>query len=133
MPSWLSARLLMRLDAAGDAALALFLLSSSWDALYEALGLPPPKPAFYAQLLGVALVALAVVEWRLAGRPGQRDLALALAIGSALAAAVIVVWLAAGKVVAETHGKVNLWLLATFLALAAVLHARVATASDARR
>jgi hypothetical protein len=58
----LPGRLVMRLDAVCDAALALFLLASSWDGLCEFLGLPLPKPAFYAQLLGVALVALAIVE-----------------------------------------------------------------------
>ena len=86
-------RLVLRLDAICDASLAIFLLASSWDALFEFLGLPVPKPALYAQLLGAALVGLAIVEWLVAGRPGQREVARGVAVGSALAATLIVVWL----------------------------------------
>ena len=67
--------LFLRFDALCDAVLAVFLLASTWDGLYEFLGLPVPKPAFYAQLLGAALVALAIVEWTIAGRPGAREVA----------------------------------------------------------
>ena len=117
-------RLVFRLDAICDAVLAVFLLSSTWDGLYEFLGLPVPKPAFYAQLLGAALVAFAIVEWRLAGRPGSRDLAGGVAVGSALAAAILVVWLLSGRVVGDAHGEVILWFVAAFLALEAGLHVR---------
>ena len=48
----------MRLDALCDASLAVFLLAATWDGLYDFLGLPLPHPPFYAQLLGVALLAL---------------------------------------------------------------------------
>jgi hypothetical protein len=117
-------RLFLRLDAVCDAVLAVFLLSSTWDALYDFLGLPVPKPAFYAQLLGAALVAFAIVEWRLAGRPGSRELAGGVAVGSGLAVAILVVWLLSGRVVGETHGEVILWFVAAFLALEAAVHAR---------
>jgi hypothetical protein len=117
-------RLVFRLDAACDAALALFLLAATWDDLYEFLGLPVPKPALYAQLLGAALVALAIAEWTLAGRPGSRELAGAVAVGSGLAAAIIVVWLLSGRVQGDAHGEVILWFVAAFLALEAGLHAR---------
>jgi hypothetical protein len=117
-------RLVFRLDAICDAVLAVFLLSASWDGLYEFLGLPVPKPAFYAQLLGAALVALAIVEWRLAGRPGSHELAGGVAVGSALAAAILVVWLVSGRVVGDVHGEVILWFVAAFLALEAALHTR---------
>ena len=117
-------RLIFRLDAICDAVLAVFLLSASWDGLYDFLGLPVPKPALYAQLLGAALVAFAIVEWRLAGRPGSRELAGAVAVGSVLAAAIIAVWLLSGRVVADAHGEVILWFVAAFLALEAGLHAR---------
>ena len=116
--------LFFRLDAICDAVLAVVLLASSWDGLYDFLGLPVPKPALYAQLLGAALVAFAIVEWRLAGRPGSRELAGAVAVGSALAAAILVVWLLSGRVVADAHGEVILWFVAAFLALEAGLHAR---------
>jgi hypothetical protein len=117
-------RLIFRLDAICDAVLAVFLLSASWDGLYDFLGLPVPKPALYAQLLGAALVAFAIVEWRLAGRPGSRELAGGVAVGSALAAAIIAVWLLSGRVVADAHGELILWFVAAFLALEAGLHAR---------
>jgi hypothetical protein len=117
-------RLVFRLDAACDAVLAVVLLASPWDGLYEFLGLPVPKPAFYAQLLGAALVALATVEWRLAGKPGSRELAGAVAVGSALAVAILVVWLLSGRVLGDVHGEVILWFVAAFLALEAALHAR---------
>jgi hypothetical protein len=117
-------RLFLRLDAVCDAVLALFLLSSTWDALFDFLGLPVPKPAFYAQLLGAALVAFAIVEWRLAGKPGSRELAGAVAVGSGLAVVILVVWLLSGRVLGDVHGEVILWFVTAFLALEAALHAR---------
>jgi hypothetical protein len=117
-------RLFLRLDAVCDAVLAVFLLSSTWDALYDFLGLPVPKPAFYAQLLGAALVAFAIVEWRLAGRPGSRELAGGVAVGSGLAVAILVVWLLSGRVRGDAHGEVILWFVAAFLGLEAAVHAR---------
>jgi hypothetical protein len=116
--------LFLRLDAICDAVLALFLLSSTWDDLYDFLGLPVPKPAFYAQLLGAALVALAIVEWTIAGRPGARQVAGGVAVGSALATAILVVWLVSGRVQGEPHGELILWFVAAFLALEAAVHAR---------
>lgn len=118
------AKLLLRLDALCDAGLALFLLSSTWDELYEFLGLPVPKPAFYAQLLGAALVALAIVEWTIAGRPGAREVAGGVTVGSTLGAAILAVWLLSGRVRGDVHGEVILWFVAGFLALEAALHAR---------
>lgn len=117
-------KLVLRLDAICDAGLALFLLASSWDALFEFLGLPVPKPALYAQLLGAALVALAIVEWLIAGRPGQREVARGVAVGSFLAAALIVVWLVSGRLPADGHGEAILWFVAAFLLLEGALHAR---------
>jgi hypothetical protein len=118
------ARLFLRLDAVCDAVLAVFLLLSVWDGLYEFLGLPVPKPALYAQLLGAALVALAIVEWTLAGKPGSRELAGGVAVGSALAVAILVVWLLSGRVLGDAHGEVILWFVAAFLAVEAAVHAR---------
>jgi len=83
----LSQALVLRVDAVSNAALAVFLLAATWDWLYDFFGLPLPEPPFYAQLLGAALVAFAIVEWKLAGTPGERAVTLAAAVGSALAAA----------------------------------------------
>jgi hypothetical protein len=118
------ARVFFRLDAVCDAVLAAFLLASTWDDLYDFLGLPVPKPAFYAQLLGAALVALAIAEWALAGKPGSRELAGGVAVGSGLAAAILVVWLVSGRVLGDGHGEVILWFVAAFLAAEAAVHAR---------
>jgi hypothetical protein len=104
--------------------LAVFLLSSTWDGLYDFLGLPVPKPALYAQLLGAALVAFAIVEWRLAGRPGSRELAGGVAVGSALAVVILLVWLLSGRVLGDVHGEIILWFVAAFLALESAIHAQ---------
>ena len=117
-------RLVLRLDAICDASLAIFLLASSWDALFEFLGLPVPKPPLYAQLLGAALVGLAIVEWLVAGRPGQREVARGVAVGSALAATLIVVWLLSGRLPTDGNGDLILRFVAAFLGLEAALRAR---------
>jgi hypothetical protein len=118
----LSPRLVLRIDAVSNASLAALFLAASWDDLFEFFGLPLPQPAWYAQLLGAALVAIAVLEWRLAGTAAARATAGAVALGSALAAGILVAWLAAGKSGADSHGIVVLWSAAAFLALAAALH-----------
>jgi hypothetical protein len=113
---------LLRLDAIGDALLAAFLLAASWDDLYGWLGLPAPKPPWYAQLLGVALIAIALVEWATAGKPGEREVSRMVAPANALAAAVLVAWLAVGETGADLHGEILLWTIAASLALEAWLH-----------
>jgi hypothetical protein len=118
----LSQALVLRVDAASNAALAAFLLAATWDALYEFFGLPLAEPPIYAQLLGAALVAFAIVEWTLAGTPAERTVTLAAAVGNALAAAVLVVWLLAADTNLDTHGQVALWSVAAFLAAAAIVH-----------
>ena len=119
--------LVLRIDAVSNGILAVFLLAATWDALYDFFGLPLPEPPFYAQLLGAALVAFAIVEWALAGTPAQRAVTFAAAVGSAIAAAVLVVWLLIADTDLDTHGKVALWSVAAFLAAAAVIHTVVLT------
>jgi hypothetical protein len=121
----LSRQLVLRIDAVSNASLAALFLAATWDELFEFFGLPLPRPAYYAQLLGAALVAVAMLEWRLAGTAAARAMAGALAIGNALAAAILVIWLAAGETGADSHGLVVLWSAAAFLALAAAAHALV--------
>lgn len=129
----LSERALIRLDAVFDAGLASFLLAASWDGLYEFLGLPVPEPPWYAELLGVALLAIALIEWATAGKPGQLEVSRMVAAGNLLAAAVLTVWLAAGRTGADTHGQVILWSIAASLTLEAVLHGRAWLPSRSRR
>jgi hypothetical protein len=124
-PLRLSQALVLRVDALSNGSLALFLLAASWDRLYEAVGLPAPDPAWYAQLLGAVLVAFALVEWALAGKPGERAVTFAAAVGSLLAAGILAVWLLAGESGAETAGVIGLWSVVGFLAVAAAIHAIV--------
>jgi hypothetical protein len=121
----LSRRLVLRIDAVSNASLAALFLAASWDGLFEFFGLPLPRPAYYAQLLGAALVAVAVLEWRLAGTAAARAVASAVAVGSAVASAILVIWLATGETGADSHGLLVLWSAAAFLALAAAVHALV--------
>ena len=123
----LTQALVLRIDAVSNGILAVFLLAATWDALYDFFGLPLPEPPFYAQLLGAALVAFAIVEWALAGTPAQRAVTFAAAVGSAIAAAVLVVWLLIADTDLDTHGQVALWSVAAFLAAAAVIHTVVLT------
>jgi hypothetical protein len=123
----LSQALVLRVDAVSNAVLAAFLLAATWDALYDFFGLPLAEPPIYAQLLGAALVAFAIVEWALAGTPAERAVTLAAAVGSALAAAVLVVWLLVADTNLDTHGEIALWSVAAFLAAAAVVHTIVLT------
>ena len=121
----LSQALVLRVDALSNGALALFLLAATWDRLYEFFGLPLPEPPFYAQLLGAALVAFAVVEWTLAGSPAERAVTLAATVGNALATAVLAVWLLAEGGEVDAHGLVALCSVVAFLGLAAAIHAVV--------
>jgi hypothetical protein len=124
-PIRFSRKLVLRIDAVSNGSLAALFLGASWDDLFEFFGLPLPRPAYYAQLLGAALLAVAVLEWQSAGTAAARAVAGAVAIGSGLAAAVLVVWLATGETGADSHGIVVLWSAAGFLALAAAVHVLV--------
>jgi hypothetical protein len=121
----LSQALVLRVDALSNAALAVFLLAATWDRLYEFLGLPVPEPPFYAQLLGAALVAFAIVEWALAGSPAETAVTFAAAVGSAVAAVVLAVWLLFADTDLDLHGEIGLWSVVAFLAAAAIIHAVV--------
>ncbi|HXV58757.1 MAG TPA: hypothetical protein VD704_12890 [Gaiellaceae bacterium] len=128
----LSQALVLRVDALSNGALAAFLLAATWDGLYDFFGLPVAEPPFYAQLLGAALVAFAIVEWALAGTPGERAVTLAAAVGSAVAAAVLAIWLLAADTDLDAHGLVALWSVAAFLAAAAAIHAVVLVRASGR-
>jgi hypothetical protein len=121
----LSQALILRVDAASNAALAVFLLAATWDRLYEFFGLPLAEPPIYAQLLGSALVAFAILEWALAGSPGEAAVTFAAAVGSTIAAVVLAVWLLWGDSELDAHGEIGLWSVAGFLAAAAIIHAVV--------
>ena len=118
----------LRADAVFDAAMGLLLLSASWEGLYDALGLPVARPAFYAQLAGGVLLAYAYLLWQGGDR---RRLAAVTAATNALGVVVIAVWLLSGELEAETLGEALLWLAALALAVFAVLEARLARSETA--
>jgi hypothetical protein len=120
---WLSRTLVLRIDAVSNASLAVFLLAATWDALYEFFGLPVPEPAFYAQILGAVLVALAIIEWTLAGTTAERTIVFAAAVASALSAAILAAWLLTTDAELDSHGLVALWSIAGFLVVAAAVEA----------
>ena len=113
---------IFRADAIASVVLGVLLLAGSWDGLYDALDLPVPKPAFYAQLAGVMLLVFAYLLWtrepRLLARP--------IAVGNLVAAAVLVVWLVAGKVNSGALGKTLLALVAVGLVAFAAAELRAA-------
>ena len=129
----LSQALVLRVDAVSNALLAVFLLAATWDSLYDFFGLPLAEPPIYAQLLGAALVAFAIVEWKAAETPAQPAVTLAAAVGSAVAAGVLAIWLLVADTGLDTHGEFALWSVAAFLAAAAVVHTVVLSRKTERQ
>jgi len=119
----LSRALVLRVDAVSNASLAVFLLAATWDSLYDFFGLPVPEPAFYAQILGAVLVALAIIEWALAGTTAERTIVFAAAVASVLSAAILAAWLLTTDAELDSHGLVALWSVAGFLVVAAAIEA----------
>jgi hypothetical protein len=74
--------------------LAAVLLAATWDGLYDALDLPKPSPALFAQLGGAALAALAYLLGSAAGRVElAAPAAIAGSIAQGLGALIIAAWL----------------------------------------
>lgn len=120
----------MRLDAALTAALAVLLLSGTWDALYAALDLPHRGPALLVQLGGAGLLGFAYLLW-VAPRSLEmaRAVALAAAVAGALAALIIAAWLifrTNAQLAVGTQGAVELAATAIVLALLAIAQMRIA-------
>jgi hypothetical protein len=98
-------------DAAVDLALGLPLVFFSRE-LASALGLPEPRPPFYASILGAVLVGIGlamIIECR-----GTRLRRGGLGLGGALTinicgAAVLALWLAGGALELSLRGRVLLW------------------------
>ena len=103
----------------------MFLLAATWDRLYEFFGLPVPEPPFYAQLLGAALVAFAILEWALAGSPAEAAVTFAAAVGQHHRRGRPGGLAPLGDTDLDTHGEIGLWSVAGFLAAAAIIHAVV--------
>lgn len=104
-------RCVLLADAAVDLALGLPLVFFSRD-LAALLGLPEPRPPFYASILGAVLVGIGValiIECR-----GTRLRSGGLGLGGALSinlcgAVVLAAWLARGALELPLRGRVLLW------------------------
>jgi len=85
---------ILRVGSVVTALLGILLVLGTWDGLYEKLDLPHAVPALAAQIGGVGLLALALVQWLASSSYAlQQPVALAGAsfyLGSAL---VIAAWL----------------------------------------
>jgi len=123
------ARRILRSDALFDLALATVLLLSAWNGLYEALGIPPARPAIFALLAGALLLGFAYLLWVAPDYAvlGRR-VAEAAAIANGLGAAVIVLWLASGPTGVRPVGVALMLLLAGALAVFAGLEAKLSSA-----
>jgi hypothetical protein len=95
------------------------------DPLVDALGVPAPDPAIYANLAGAALLGLAVALARASQSPQEhRAVIEAATVADVLAAAVLAVWLLALNADdATTTGKAVLGVVAACLAVLAALQA----------
>lgn len=116
----------LRADAVFDAGMGALLLMASWDALYEALGLPLAVPAMYPQVAGGLLCGYAYLLWTGATDQGVRRLAGTTAVVNVAGVVVLGIWLVSGKLGAETLGEVVLWAAVVALAAFATAEARIA-------
>jgi hypothetical protein len=109
-----------------DVGLGAFLLLAAWDGLYRAVGLPPPKPAIFAELGGVLLFGFAYLLWVAPDYAVlARRVAEAAALGNGLAAALIALWLASRPEEVALLGWFVMGGLAVTLAGLAWLEARI--------
>jgi drug/metabolite transporter (DMT)-like permease len=92
--------------------------------LVDALGVPSPDPAIYANLAGAALLGLALALARASQSPeDHRSVIEATTVANVLAAAVLAVWLIALNADATATGKAVLGVVAASLAVLAALQA----------
>ena len=112
-----------------DLLLGLLLLSGTWDALYNALDLPPPRPVLYAQLAGALLLAFAYLLWTAAAdRVLTRPVAAVVATVNAAGAILVITWRFFTDFEVGALGTTLLLAVAAALVLLAVVEARIARA-----
>ncbi|MCE4059311.1 MULTISPECIES: hypothetical protein [Pandoraea] len=103
-------RTVLFLDAALNLALGVLLIASFWSSLYAAIDVPAPSPVLYAQVLGVAFIGVAWLQWH-ATVNGQLTSTVAKVTGhiSWISGAFVLGWLISGQLVVSSGGK---WMLA---------------------
>lgn len=123
------ARRALRGSALFDLGLGVLLLLSGWQSLYAALGLPPARPAIFAELAGVFLMAFAYLLWVAPDYAvlGRR-VAEAAAIADGGGAALLLLWLASGPEGIRPLGIVLGIVIALALATFAGVQARLSSA-----
>jgi hypothetical protein len=123
------ARRALRGSALFDLGLGVLLLLSGWQSLYAALGLPPARPAIFAELAGVFLMAFAYLLWVAPDYAvlGRR-VAEAAAIADGGGAALLLLWLASGPEGIRPLGIVLGIVIALGLAAFAGVQARLSSA-----
>lgn len=90
--AWLpSARLLLRIDGVFEGVLGVLLILSPATGLYAALALPAPALRPVVVVVGVLLLPLLPILWRLSRAPQWRPL-LALAGANSAGALALLVW-----------------------------------------
>ncbi|KJK18627.1 membrane protein [Burkholderiaceae bacterium 16] len=115
-------RAVLFLDALLNLLLGAVLLLSPFTTFYSALQLPQPQPPMYGQLLGVALVGLALLLWQ-ATVNGQLTVAVARTVGQVnLASALLIVtWMLMLDLPVQGAGKIWLPVLAAVMAFFAAV------------
>jgi hypothetical protein len=122
-----SARLLLRIDGAFEAALGLLLIASLATGLSSTLDLPAPAGRPVVAIVGILLVPLLPVLWR-ASRTPHRPFVLSLAAANGLGAAIFTGWVLIRHGAFHPAGATLAIALAAVLAVLAVLQARAAAA-----
>jgi len=122
--------LVLRSNALLDALLAAFLLAGTWNALYEAVEVPHPDPAVYAQIAGAFALGFAYLLWI---GPRNTPLTQAVAAGGTIvhgfAALIGIVWLF--REGTEAPATAGLLALVVIAAVYAVAEAAIASRSVA--
>jgi hypothetical protein len=115
-------RTVLFFDALVDLLLGILLLMSPFTTLYAALQLPQPQPALFGQLLGVALIGLAVLLWQ-ATFNGQLTVPVARTAGYVnLASAVLIIaWMVFLELPVQGAGKIWVPVMAVVLAFFALV------------
>ncbi|APD11232.1 hypothetical protein UC34_25285 [Pandoraea vervacti] len=109
-------RTVLFLDAALNLALGVLLIASFWSSLYAAIDVPAPSPVLYAQVLGVAFIGVAWLQWH-ATVNGQLTATVAKVTGHInwVSGAFVLGWLISGQLVVSTGGKLMLATLGAVL------------------
>ncbi|ODP30858.1 hypothetical protein A9762_09110 [Pandoraea sp. ISTKB] len=116
MPMKAMLRTVLFLDAALNLALGVLLIASFWSSLYAAIDVPAPSPVLYAQVLGVAFIGLAWLQWH-ATVNGQLTATVAKVTGHInwVSGAFVLGWLISGQLVVSSGGKLMLAALGAVL------------------